>query len=177
MEEDQEHFTQGPGWFRDPWRVEPYRWWNGESWTGATWPPASTIWPTPNMPTGIGQGSDPSSRALWSVVLPIIGWVLNPVALVLSNHFGNVSTTAGLNESNNAGVIAFLVAAAIDGLFGASGILLAIGAKRTIRSSVGDQTGTGMATVGLILSTILIVVGVVMLLIGVFLNSLKSITF
>jgi hypothetical protein len=177
MEEDQEHFTQGPGWFRDPWRVEPYRWWNGESWTGATWPPDSTTGPAPNIPTGIGQESGPSSRALWSVVLPIIGWILNPVALVLSNHFGNVSTIAGLNDRNNAGVIAFLVAAAIDELLGVSGILLAVGTKRTTRSSVSGQTGTGMATVGLILSTILIVVGVVMLLIGVFLNSLRSITF
>lgn len=114
---------------------------------------------------------------MWSVLLPIIGWVLNPVVLVLSDHFGNVSTTAGLNASNNAGVIAFLVATAIDGLLGASGILLAVGAKRTIRSSVGDQTGTGMATAGLVLSILLIVVGVVMLLLGVFLNSLKSITF
>jgi len=177
MEEGQEHFIQGPGWFRDPWLVEPYRWWNGESWTGATWRPDSPTQPSSNIPTGVGQRSDPNSRALWSVVLPIIGWVLNPLVLVLSDHFGNVSTTAGLNESNNAGVAAFLVAAAIDGLLGASGILLAVGAKRTIRSSFGDQTGTRMATTGLVLSTILIVVGVLMLLLGVFLNSLKSITF
>jgi hypothetical protein len=175
MEEGPEGLMQRPGWFRDPWLVEPFRWWDGGSWTGATWRPGSPGLPGSNIATD--QRSGPGARALWSVVLPIVGWVLNPVVLVLSDYFGNVTTTAGLNQSNNAGVAAFLVAAAIDGLLGASGILLAVGAKRAIRSSSGDQTGSGMATAGLVLSTILVVVGVLMLLLGVFVNSLNSITF
>jgi len=24
------------GWFRDPWDVEPLRWWDGQAWTGHT---------------------------------------------------------------------------------------------------------------------------------------------
>ena len=171
----QQRLPQGPGWFRDPWLVEPYRWWNGESWTAATWRPGSAPARIPNAPESGDQGSGSGSRGLWSLVLPIIGWVLNLAILALSNHIGDISTTAGLNERNNAGAIAFLVAAAISGLLGGIGILFAAGTIRAARSSLGVQPGVAKA--GLAMSTILVAVGILMLLVGVFLKSLNGLTF
>src|SRR5579872_1495099 len=40
--------TTPPGWYPDPWRVSPYRWWDGTSWTGNVSAPPS------------GAASDPS---------------------------------------------------------------------------------------------------------------------
>jgi hypothetical protein len=127
-------------------------------------------------PQGVRRRRDSIPRANWSLVVPIIGWMLNVVVLLLSQHFGNFSTIAGINESNKAGVAAFFIAAAVDGVFGVAGILLAISAKRIIRSS-GDDAGNVVATIGVIFSAILIGFGVVMFLAGVFVNALGSMTF
>ena len=117
-------------------------------------------------------------RALLCVVLPIVGWVLAPIILATSTHFGNVSTTSGLQRSNNAGVIAFFIAAGVEGLLGIVGIILALSARRQIRSSGGNQTGEGLAVAGLVLSSIVIVAGVLALAVAVFLYSLdKQLTF
>jgi ABC-type spermidine/putrescine transport system permease subunit II len=111
-------------------------------------------------------------------VLPIVGWVLAPIILATSTHFGNVSTTSGLQRSNNAGVIAFFIAAGVEGLLGIVGIILALSARRQIRSSGGNQTGEGLAVAGLVLSSIVIVAGVLALAVAVFLYSLdKQLTF
>ncbi|WP_088289668.1 DUF2510 domain-containing protein [Kineosporia sp. A_224] len=36
----QHHAATAPGWYADPWRAAPLRWWDGRTWTGWTHPPA-----------------------------------------------------------------------------------------------------------------------------------------
>jgi membrane protease YdiL (CAAX protease family) len=49
-----------PGWYRDPWRIAPMRWWDGGSWTPAIFGPygmalpLSMIAPEPFVPRGPG---------------------------------------------------------------------------------------------------------------------------
>ena len=118
-----------------------------------------------------------STRAVWSVVLPVLGWFAAPVILELSNHVGNVSTSAGINASNQAGVAAFFICALVAWVAGGCSLLLATSAKREIRFSNGALTGGPVATVGLVLSIILVCTGLVEILVGVFLHSLNSLTF
>ena len=122
--------------------------------------------------TGISRRNGSTARADWSVVVPIIGWILNVVVLFLSRHFGNLSTMAGINESNKAGIAIFFVAAAVDAAFGIAGMIVAISAKRVIRSS-GDDGGDMVATIGVVLSATLIGLGFFMLAVALFLNALS----
>jgi hypothetical protein len=117
--------------------------------------------------TSIGR-RDATARAAWSVALPVSGWVLSIALLVLSGHVGNVTSTAGLNQGNRAGALAFLVAGAMDVILGTVGIILAVTAKRT-QTAPNAQSWKGLATAGLVLNPILVAMGVMALLVGAFL--------
>ena len=111
---------------------------------------------------------DATARAAWSVALPVSGWVLSIALLILSGHMGNVTSTAGLDQGNRAGALAFLVAGAMDLIVGTVGIILAVTSKRT-QTAPNAQSRKGLATVGLVLNPILVAMGVMALLIGAFL--------
>jgi hypothetical protein len=143
--------SQGRGW----WLAPDGKWYPPEA-----HPPAPT-----------------STRATWSVILPVIGWFFQIVPLLVSDHFGNTNNLSGIQESTNAGVGAFLVSGFSDWLFAASAIFLAVSAKRKIRTSGGTLTGRGMTNLGLVLATILILAGAVSLLIGLFIKGLGGVDF
>ena len=54
-----------PGWYPDPWRLAPTRWWDGLAWTGFT-TPAATSAPTAPIPyafpSGTGAPALPTAR-------------------------------------------------------------------------------------------------------------------
>ena len=85
--------------------------------------------------TSVG-GRASRAKAAWSVALPVSGWVLGVVLLVLSGHVGNVTSTTGLNEGNRAGALAFLVAGAIDLIVATVGIILAVSARKAQKQSM-----------------------------------------
>lgn len=187
--------SQGPGW----WHASDRLWYPpeqhpevvatsqspeaSEAAAGAGWWLASDgKWYPPELLAPMAQTDDWTRRelnirALLCVVLPIVGWVLAPIILATSNHFGNVSTISGLQENNNAGVIAFFITAGVEGLLGIVGIILALSARRQIRSSGGIQTGEGLTVAGLVLSAIVILGGVLAFALAVFFHSLNNLTF
>jgi len=113
-------------------------------------------------------------RALLSVVLPVAAWVLAPIIIAVSMHVGSTGTISGIQERNDAGVVAFFLVAGVDGVLGIVGIILALNARRKIRSAGGTQTGEGLAVAGLILNTIVILVGVLAVAVAVFFLGLRS---
>lgn len=116
-------------------------------------------------------------RAFWSVVIPVTGFVLSLAGLRLSDHFGNSSTFAGIQQGNDAGVAAFLVVGAMDVVLGASAIALAITVIRRTHQAAVTVGRRELATVGVTLGVIAVLGGLVAFAVGLFLRSLSSLTF
>lgn len=112
---------------------------------------------------------------MWSVVLPVTGFVLSITGLRLSDHFGNPSTVAGIQQNNDAGAAAFLLIGAVDVVLGAVSITLGVGVVRRARVAAVDRRE--LAVVGITLGAIVVLGGFVALALGLFLRSLNSLTF
>ena len=82
-----------PGWYPDPWRIAPHRWWDGRQWTpilrgpyGEAWPVyrAPALMPTPFQPKGPGiQGGGVAAvgAAIGVALSSLVG-----VGFALSGH-------------------------------------------------------------------------------------------
>jgi membrane protease YdiL (CAAX protease family) len=58
-----------PGWYEDPWRLHPLRWWDGRAWTGHTGPPPpERPWLPPRRPPDDTPGMRGGGLALAGIV-------------------------------------------------------------------------------------------------------------
>ncbi|MGC1237588.1 MAG: CPBP family glutamic-type intramembrane protease [Acidimicrobiales bacterium] len=87
-----------PGWYPDPWRVAPWRWWDGVRWTPGLYGPYGEAWPVgyrqigPAEPKGPGiQGGGVAAvgalvGALASVVVSVVYLVIYGLTFVAGEH-------------------------------------------------------------------------------------------
>ena len=102
------------GWYPDPWRVAPWRWWDGQGWTPAT-APAAASWPAPARPGEAGphrstldklrrRGDDPAYRGLGAAAIGALG------ALAASFGVAVVGPAVGIGLASPIGVIVAMAA-------------------------------------------------------------------
>jgi uncharacterized protein len=85
-----------PGWYEDPWGVQPWRWWDGAQWTGyagASWPGAATG--TPSRSWFPRRNPRDTEGGLRGGGIAIAGFV---AAFVLAQLFGLVAVGLGLGR-------------------------------------------------------------------------------
>ena len=102
------------GWYPDPWRVAPWRWWDGRDWTPATAPVAAS-WPAPARPGEPGahrstldtlrrQGDDPAYRGLGAAAAGALG------ALAASFVVALAGPVLGIRLASPVGVVVAMAA-------------------------------------------------------------------
>jgi hypothetical protein len=100
-----------PGWYADPWRVTPVRWWDGREWTGHTAAPGpERPWFPPRRDAGETPGLRGGGLALAGFLLAealAVGLALGAIALGASRH------SPGLLVASQLGLWAGLLTACV----------------------------------------------------------------
>ena len=89
-----------PGWYADPWRVTPVRWWDGRAWTGYTAAPSpERAWFPPRRAQDDAPGLEGGGLALAGFVVAealAVGLALTTIALGASRHSPGVLVASQL---------------------------------------------------------------------------------
>jgi membrane protease YdiL (CAAX protease family) len=148
------------GWYPDPWRVAPARWWDGMTWTGFTQPapipppvPIATAWTTPMPVAAALPVARDDITGGWTAVLGFFG------AMALSLLFQQVAIAFGVRELSAPSVVigmlglwtglwmtAYIVSHGRPG-----GSIRDLGLRFPTKSEIGLGIGIGIA--GLVIAT------------------------
>ena len=89
--------TFAPGWYRDPWGVAPWRWWDGHVWTpvlygdyGVAWPLAATV-TTPFVAKG--PGIKGGGIAAVGAGVGVVGTIVAGVVILIISGPGSLVTS------------------------------------------------------------------------------------